>query len=98
MPGFRVGWSGHLETAYCAYRMKGVPMQPKKDDRHRSGAVDYSAVTPATGTEIEDKPIADTFANQMPTADIPAVDASSRANPDKTIPGPEAASGLDAAA
>ncbi len=59
---------------------------------------DYSSVTPATGTKGGYKPIADSFANQMPTADTPAEDASPRAYPDKTIPGPEAASGLDAAA
>ena len=73
-------------------------MKSNKAGRHQSGTIDYSSVTPATGTESEHKPIADSFANQMPTADTPAEDVSPRANPDKTIPGPEAASGLDAAA
>lgn len=73
-------------------------MKPNKDGRHQSNTIDYSSVTPATGGEDHHKPIADSLANQMPTADTPAEDASPRVNPDKTIPGPEAASGLDEAA
>ncbi len=72
-------------------------MKSQIADRHRSDTVDYSSVTPATGTKDGNRPIADSFANQMPTADTPAEGASPRANPDKTIPGPEAASGIDEA-
>lgn len=58
--------------------------------------VDYSSVTPATGKGSGPKPIADSLANEMPTADTPARDGSPRADPDKIIPGSEAATGVDA--
>lgn len=57
----------------------------------------YSSITPATGTDPNNKPLADSLANAMPTADSPALDGSKRADPDKTIPGPEAATGVDEA-
>lgn len=57
--------------------------------------IDYSDVTPATGTSDHNRPIAGAFANEMPTSDIPAGEGSPRARPDKVIPGSEAASGVD---
>lgn len=57
--------------------------------------VDYSSVTPATGTKPDNRDIAETYANQMPTADTPAKSGSFRADPDKTLPGAEAVSGVD---
>lgn len=57
--------------------------------------VDYSDVTPATGANACDKKISKTYANQMPNSDMPARDGSVRADPDKTIPGPEAVSGVN---
>lgn len=71
-------------------------MGDKKAGKHGS-RIDYSDVTPATDTNPDSKKIADTLANQMPTADTPAPAGSKRSDPDKTIPGPEAASGVDAA-
>lgn len=59
--------------------------------------IDYSAVTPATGTDLDDKPIPCSLANQMPAADNPGADGSARSDPDKTIPGPEAATGINEA-
>lgn len=60
--------------------------------------IDYSAVTPATGTDPDNIQIAESLANHMPTADSPPpVDGSTRSDPDKIIPGPEAASSVDAA-
>lgn len=59
--------------------------------------VDFSAVTPATGKNANDKPISDTLANTMPTSDMPASEKSHRSDPDKTIPGPEAVTGVDGA-
>lgn len=71
----------------------------KHHDRKKpeTGCVDYSDVTPATGTSDNDKPIAGSLANAMPTADFPGDDGSPRTDPDKTIPGAEAATGVDAA-
>lgn len=67
-------------------------------DHSRAAGIDNSAVTPATGTNACNKPlIAKSLVNEMPTADSPAVDGSHRADPDKIIPGPEAASGVDGA-
>lgn len=60
-------------------------------------SVDYSAVTPATGTRSDNLPIPDTLANVMPTADTPTGEKTHRADPDKTIPGSEAATGVDQA-
>lgn len=57
--------------------------------------VDYSSVTPATGKNADDKPISDSLANAMPSSDMPASEKSPRSDPDKTIPGPEAATGVD---
>lgn len=57
--------------------------------------VDYSNVTPATGTKPDNRVIAQTYANQMPSSDNPARSGSYRADPDKTIPGAEAAAGVD---
>lgn len=70
-----------------------------KMTNHPQGTrVDYSSITPATGTNPENKPaISSTLANEMPTADIPAHDGSHRTDPDKIIPGPEAAAGVDQA-
>lgn len=59
--------------------------------------VDYSDVTPATGTNPCNKPVADSLVNEMPTADMPATDGTLRADPDKIIPGSEAATGVDEA-
>ena len=70
-------------------------MSKDRNARRSGETVDYSAVTPATGTNPDDKPIADTLANSMPTADSPADSMSMRTDPDKTIPGGEAAAGLD---
>ena len=63
-----------------------------------AGKVDNSAVTPATGTNPNNKPIADSLANEMPTADFPASECSRRSDPDKIIPGPEAATSVDVSA
>ena len=71
-------------------------MSDKKAAKPQGSRIDYSEVTPATGTDPDGKKIAATLANQMPTADMPAFDGSGRSDPDKTIPGPEAASGVDA--
>lgn len=57
--------------------------------------VDYSSVTPATSMDPDSNRLPETFANQMPTADMPAQDNSPRADPDKTVPGSEAATGVD---
>ena len=59
--------------------------------------VDYSSVTPATSMDPDSNKLPETFANQMPTADMPAHDNSPRADPDKTVPGSEAATGVDEA-
>ena len=59
--------------------------------------VDYSSVTPATSMDPDSNKLPETFANQMPTADMPADDDSPRADPDKTVPGSEAATGVDEA-
>ncbi|MCD8351423.1 MAG: hypothetical protein LUC93_12515 [Planctomycetaceae bacterium] len=61
----------------------------------RGERVDYSDVTPATGTHPDNKDITKTLANNMPTADMPANGGNQRADPDKVIPGPEAATGID---
>ena len=70
-------------------------MSDKKAAKPQGSRIDYSEVTPATGTDPDNKKIAGTLANQMPTADMPAADGSKRSDPDKTIPGPEAVSGID---
>ena len=72
-------------------------MGTNKNKQADGSGVDYSDVTPATGMCDKDKPIADSLANQMPTADTPGVSGSFRVDPDKTIPGPEAAAGVDKA-
>lgn len=72
-------------------------MSNAKDDRSKETKVDYSAVTPATGTNPDNIKVADSLANNLPTADSPASERSVRSDPDKTIPGPEAASGVDQA-
>ena len=72
-------------------------MKSDKNEQSRSSTVDYSAVTAATGLHPDNKPIADSLANQMPTSDSPGVSGSFRVDPDKTIPGPEAATGVDEA-
>lgn len=59
--------------------------------------VDYSKVTPATGTKPDNIPVADSLANNMPYSDSPTVEGSARSDPDKAIPGNEAASGVDEA-
>ena len=66
----------------------------KSEQQH---PVDYSSVTPATGKNANDKPISDSLANAMPASDMPAAEKSHRSDPDKTIPGPEAATGVDGA-
>lgn len=60
--------------------------------------VDYSSVTPATGTNPHNKPLEDSLVNELPTADFPAVGGTARTDPDKIIPGPEAATSVDGAA
>lgn len=67
----------------------GTPEKPEK--------IDYSSVTPATGTSATNMPVADSLANELPTADSPARDTSVRSDPDKIIPGSEAATGVDQA-
>lgn len=73
-------------------------MSEGKAGNPRDAKVDYSKVTPATGTHPDNREISDSLANQMPTADTPATERSKRSDPDKTIPGPEAASSVDAQA
>lgn len=69
-------------------------MKRGADDGRR---IDYSSVTPATGTDPDDKGLPATLANQMPTSDTTAISGSRRSDPDKIIPGAEAVSGVDAA-
>lgn len=57
--------------------------------------VDYSHVTPATGVKPDSMHVAKSLANHMPTADLPGFDGAFRADPDKTIPGAEAVTGVD---
>lgn len=59
--------------------------------------VNYSSVTPATGTNPHNKPLEDSLANELPTADFPAAGGTARTDPDKIIPGSEAATGVDGA-
>lgn len=66
-------------------------------DDKKHGKIDYSKVTPATGTKPDNIPVADTLANNMPHSDSPTVEGSARSDPDKVIPGSEAASGVDEA-
>lgn len=68
-----------------------------KDDPPEETRVDYSAVTPATGTNPDNIEVAGSLANNLPTSDSPASERSVRSDPDKTIPGAEAASGVDEA-
>ena len=63
----------------------------------KGSKVDYSPVPPATGTNPNNMPLDDSLANAMPTADSPAAGGTPRTDPDKTIPGPEAATGVDKA-
>lgn len=67
------------------------------DKTHKNNGIDYSAVTPATGTNANNHPIDDSFANEMPASDSPGQTPSPRSHPDKVIPGPEAATGVDQA-
>lgn len=72
-------------------------MLTHKTSHAQAGKVDYSSVTPATGTNPDNIIVADSLANQMPTADSLASEGSLRSDPDKIIPGAEAATGVDEA-
>ncbi len=66
-------------------------------DDKKHGKIDYSDVTPATGTRPDNMPVADTLANNMPYSDSPTAEGSTRSDPDKVIPGSESPSGVDEA-
>ncbi len=72
-------------------------MPYEQPDNVKNPSVDYSDVTPATASQLGDMEVANSLANHMPTADMPASEGSVRADPDKIIPGPEAASSVDQA-